>query len=182
MRTIVQENPQRVAVMDVFSKLVQDRIVFIDGEISADLANEVNAQLLYLDSISSEPINVYINSAGGDIIAGFAIFDVMKKIKSRVNTTCLGLAASMGAILLLAGETRNINSNGWVMLHQPNGGIIGTASDIEITHNLFERLKKQLYDVIKDVTNLENVDYLLKDDNWFSSNEALNLNIVTNIL
>lgn len=182
MRTIVDERTKNVAVMDVFSKLIQERIIFIDTQIDDELANGVIAQLLYLDSINHSQIDIYINTPGGSVYDGLAIYDVAKLIKSPIRTVCIGLAASMGAILMLMGQERCATKHSRLMLHQPSGGVIGTADSIRITHQEIEKLKKELYQIVKEHTYLTDIEQLFKDDVWFDSTEALQAGLLTKIL
>ena len=131
---------------DIFSRLLKDRIVFISGEIDDNLANRVIAELLYLDSTGNEDINIYINSPGGSVSAGMAIYDTMNFVKSDVSTTCLGIAASMAAFLLSSGKKgkRYILPNADVMIHQPLGGAQGQATDIKIASDRIIDLRKRL--------------------------------------
>ena len=183
VRTIVQEGQKNIIVMDVFSKLIQERIIFIDGVIDSELANGVIAQMLYLDSINKEnPINVYINSPGGSIYDGLAIFDASELIKAPIRTVCIGMAASMGAVLMLMGKERCITKRARMMLHQPSSGVIGTADEIQITHEEVQLLKKQLYKLIEERTRLGNAEQLFKLDTWYSAEEALEVGLVDKIL
>lgn len=182
-RTIVEERQKNVVIMDVFSKLIQERIIFIDDEIDNELANNVIAQMLYLDSVDqSREINIYINSPGGSVYDGLAIYDTSKLIKSPIRTVCMGLAASMGAILMLMGTERCATKHSRIMLHQPSGYARGTADDIEITHEEIQKLKKELYDIVEENSNLTNVEQLFKLDTWYTAKEALEAGLITKIL
>lgn len=183
-RTIVEERPKNVAVMDVFSKLIQERIIFIDDVIDDELANGVIAQMLYLDSINEEPISIYINTPGGSVYAGLGIYDVGMLLKSPIKTVCVGLAASMGAILMLMGEKRCITKHGRIMIHQPMGYAQGQASDIRITSKEIDKLQQELYQIISDRTGV-NIDTVADDadrDYWMTAQEALTYGIITKIL
>ena len=182
IRTIVEERPRNVVVMDVFSKLVQERIIFIDNVIDDELANGVIAQMLYLDSVNNNTINVYINSPGGSVYAGLGIYDTSKLIKSPIRTVCVGMAASMGAVLMLMGKERCATKHSRIMLHQPSGGAIGTADDIAITHEEIQKLKKELYEIVESNSNLTNIEQLFKLDTWFTASEALEAGLITKIL
>lgn len=183
IRTVVQEGQKNIVVMDVFSKLIQERVIFIDGVIDEELANGVVAQMLYLDSLSNvEPINVYINSYGGSIYDGLAIFDTAELIKAPIRTVAVGKAASMGAILLLMGKERCMTKRTRLMLHQPSAGVIGTADEIRVTHEEVEVLKKELYDIVEKRSKLKNVEQLFKLDTWFSAEQALEAGLITTIL
>src|SRR5690554_4095979 len=151
--TIIEERQLNVAQMDVFSRLMMDRIIFLGTAIDDYTANVMQAQLLFLDS--SDPgkdISIYINSPGGSVYAGLGIYDTMQFISSDVATICTGIAASMGAVLLVAGEKgkRSALKHSRVMIHQPMGGVQGQASDIEITAREIQKLKKELYTIIAD--------------------------------
>lgn len=184
IRTIVEERPKNVAVMDVFSKLIQERIIFIDGVINEDSANGIIAQMLYLDSISNEKINCYINGPGGSVYDGLAIYDTSKLIKSPIRTVNLGKAFSMSAILMLMGEEREGLKHSRVMTHQPMGGAEGQASDIRITSKEIDKLEAELYQIISEVTG-KDIEQVRKDcdrDYWMTSEEALEYGFLTKIL
>ena len=181
-RTIVEERAKNVAVMDVFSKLIQERIIFIDDVIDEELTNGVIAQMLYLDSLNQKQINIYINSPGGQVYQGLAIYDVAMKLKSPIRTVCIGMAASMGAILMLMGSTRSITKHGRIMLHQLSNGVWGKLSDIEIVFNESIKLEKELYLLIEEKTNITDAKTRFRDDVWFNAEEALEAGIVTEIL
>lgn len=183
-RTIVEERGKNAVVMDVFSKLVQERIIFIDDVIDDELANGVIAQMLYLDSVSTDPISIYINSPGGSVYSGLAIFDVAHLIKSPIKTICVGLAASMGAILMLVGTERYATKHSRLMLHQPMGGVQGQATDIRITSREIDKLETELYQIIANITGKE-LDQVRKDcdrDYWLTTEEALNYGLLTKVL
>jgi ATP-dependent Clp protease protease subunit len=182
VRTIVEERPKNVAVMDVFSKLVQERIIFIDGPIDDDLANGVIAQMLYLDADNQKEISVYINSPGGWIYSGFAIFDVARLLRSPIKTVCIGLAGSMAAVLMLMGQTRCITQHSRILLHQPSGYAYGTADEIKINHEEIQKLKLEIFDVIEANSDLKNVAELCRLDTWFTAQEAFDCGLVTKIL
>jgi ATP-dependent Clp protease protease subunit len=183
MRTIVEERQKNIVIMDVFSKLIQERIIFIDDEITNELANDVIAQMMYLDHLDAKtPIKVYINSYGGSIPAGLAIYDVSKIITAPINTYCLGTAASMAAILLLMGKERYITKHSRTMLHQPSGGVMGTVEDIGITYKEIEKYKSDLYKIIKENTLILNPEELFRLDTWFNAEESLENGLVTKIL
>lgn len=171
---------------DIFSRLLKDRIVFICGEIDDDLANSVIAQLLYLDSISNEDINIYINSPGGSITSGMAIYDTMNLIKSDVATTCLGMAASMGAFLLSCGKKgkRYILPNAEVMIHQPLGGASGQATEIKIAAERILKLKDKLNKILANNTgkDINTINNDTERDYFMDSDEALKYGIIDKIL
>lgn len=181
-RTIVEEGQRNMVIMDVFSKLVQNRIIFIDGEITEELANGVIAQMLYLDALNKKTIHIYINSYGGSVYDGLAIFDISRIIESPIRTVCVGKACSMGAILMLMGEERCATKHSKFMLHQPSGGAFGTAEDIKITHEEIQKIKLELNRIIEDNTTLTGVETLLKFDVWFNSEEAKNVGIINKLL
>ncbi len=183
LRTIVEERAKNIAVMDVFSKLIQERIIFIDGHIDDDLTNGIIAQMLYLNSLNNEKtIQIYINSPGGGVLNGLAIYDVSKLIKAPIRTVCVGQAASMGAILMLMGKERCGLKHSRMMLHQVQGGAIGTIQDIKITTAEIDKLQKELYKIVEDNTKLVNVEELFYFDKWFTAEEALECGLLTSIL
>lgn len=161
---------------DIFSRLLKNRIIFISGEINDSLANQVVASLLYLDSLSHDDISLYINSPGGSVTAGFAIYDTMNFIKSDVATICLGMAASMGAFLLSSGEKnkRYALPNADIMIHQPLGGTEGQATDIKIVADRIILLKKKLNKILAKNTS-QSIKKIEKDterDYYLSAKEA----------
>lgn len=151
--TIIEERQLNVAQMDVFSRLMMDRIIFLGTEVNDYTANVIQAQLLYLDSADpGKDVSIYINSPGGSVYAGLGIYDTMQYISSDVATICTGIAASMAAVLLVAGTKgkRFALRHSRVMIHQPMGGAQGQASDIEITAREIQKLKQELYHIISD--------------------------------
>ena len=171
---------------DIYSRLLKDRIIIINGEINDNSANNIVAQLLYLDSVNHNEINIYINSPGGSITAGMAIYDTMNYIESDVSTTCIGIAASMAAFLLSSGKKgkRYILPNSEVMIHQPLGGAQGQATEIKIAAERILKLKSKLNNILSKNTN-KNLDDIEKDterDYFMDSNEALKYGIVDKIL
>lgn len=180
-RTIVEPG-KNINVIDVFSKLIQNRIIFIDGVIDDEFASEIVAQLLYLDSVSHDEISIYINSPGGQVNAGLAIYDFGKLVKSSIKTVCVGVAASMGAILMLLGEKRLCTKHSRIMFHQPSGGVLGTSSEIKIYFDEIESLKQDLYSIIKERTLITNPEELYSQDKWYNSKQCLEYGIVTEIL
>ena len=181
-RTVVENSTKNMVIMDVFSKLVQSRILFIDDVIDEELANGIIAQMLYLDSINKDPISVYINSPGGSIMAGMAIYDVSKIIKSPINTICIGMAASMAAILMLMGKERSGLRHSRIMLHEASGYMEGKTKDVEVRFNLQKELQAELLDVVQEKTTLTNLEEMFKLDKWFRADEALECGILTKIL
>lgn len=178
-RTVVEKSSDNLVIIDVFSRLIQERIIFIDDEITEELANGVIAQLLYLDSIKKDTINIYINSPGGSVIQGLAIYDVSKLIKSPIRTVCLGQAASMGAVLMLMGSTRVGLKHSRIMFHQVSGGAYGSPDDLRVNYKEVEKLQNCMYDIIKEVTTIENVEETFRLDKWYDTEEALSVKILT---
>ena len=185
--TIIEERQLNVAQMDVFSRLMMDRIIFLGTEVNDYTANVIEAQLLYLDS--SDPgkdVSIYINSPGGSVYAGLGIYDTMQYIKSDVSTICTGMAASMAAVLLVAGEKgkRFALRHSRVMIHQPMGGAQGQASDIEITAREIQKLKKELYTIISDHSGMsfEKVEKDSDRDYWMTAFEAKDYGMIDDVL
>ena len=181
--TILEERQLNVTQMDVFSRLMMDRVIFLGTEINDYTANVIQAQLLYLDSTDSDrDINLYLNTPGGSVYAGLGIYDTMQFVKARVSTICTGLAASMGAVLLVAGEKgmRAALPHSRVMIHQPLGGIQGQASDIEITAKEILKLKEELYQIISDHSGkpIEQIRQDADRDHWMTSQEALEYGMI----
>lgn len=174
---ILEERQLNVTQMDVFSRLMMDRIIFLGTQIDDYTANTLQAQLLYLDSADpGKDISIYINSPGGSVYAGLGIYDTMQFIDSEVSTICTGMAASMAAVLLVAGKEgkRWALPHSRVMIHQPMGGAQGQASDIEITAREIQKLKKELYTIIADHSH-QSFDKVWADsdrDYWMTSEEA----------
>jgi ATP-dependent Clp protease protease subunit len=175
--TIIEERPLNVAQMDVFSRLMMDRIIFLGTEINDYTANVIQAQLLYLDSADpGKDISIYLNSPGGSVSAGLGIYDTMQYISSDVSTICTGMAASMASVLLVAGTEgkRFALPHSRVMIHQPMGGAQGQASDMEITVNEIKKLKKELYDIIAKHSHqpYEKIEADSDRDYWMTAEEA----------
>ena len=185
--TIIEERKLNVAQMDVFSRLMMDRIIFVGTQVDDYTANVIQAQLLYLDS--SEPgkdVSIYINSPGGSVYAGLGIYDTMQYIQSDVSTICTGMAASMAAVLLVAGakDKRFALKHSRVMIHQPMGGIQGQASDIEITSREILKLKKELYTIISEHSG-QPYDKVYQDsdrDYWMTAQEAVDYGMIDRVL
>lgn len=185
--TIIEERKLNVAQMDVFSRLMMDRIIFLGTQVDDYTANVIQAQLLYLDS--SEPgkdVSIYINSPGGSVYAGLGIYDTMQYIQSDVSTICTGMAASMAAVLLVAGakDKRFALKHSRVMIHQPMGGIQGQASDIEITSREILKLKKELYTIISEHSG-QPYDKVYQDsdrDHWMTAQEAVDYGMIDRVL
>ncbi|MBQ9568975.1 MAG: ATP-dependent Clp endopeptidase proteolytic subunit ClpP [Alloprevotella sp.] len=180
---ILEERQLNVTQMDVFSRLMMDRIIFLGTQIDDYTANTLQAQLLYLDSADPDKdISIYINSPGGSVHAGLGIYDTMQFISSDVNTICTGMAASMAAVLLVAGQQgkRSALPHSRVMIHQPMGGAQGQASDIEITAREIQKLKKELYTIIADHSH-QPYDKVWADsdrDYWMTAEEALQYGMI----
>lgn len=171
---------------DIFSRLLKERIIFISGEINDTLANSVIASLLYLDSISHNDISIYINSPGGSVSSGFAIYDTMQFITSDVSTICVGMAASMGAFLLSSGTKgkRYALPNADIMIHQPLGGAEGQASDIKIAADRIILLRKRLNKILAKNTNqsLRKIEKDTERDYYLDADEALEYGIVDKVI
>ena len=184
---IIEERQMNIAIFDVFSRLMMDRIIFLGTGISDQVANIIQAQLLFLESTdSSKDIQIYINSPGGGVYAGLGIYDTMQLIKPNVATICTGMAASMGAVLLCAGEKgkRSGLTHSRVMIHQPVGGAHGQASDIEITAKEILTLKEELYNIISKHTGQDYKKVYADSDRdyWMKSDKALEYGMIDEIL
>ncbi|MFD0863661.1 ATP-dependent Clp endopeptidase proteolytic subunit ClpP [Sungkyunkwania multivorans] len=184
---IIEERQMNVVAMDVFSRLMMDRIIFMGTAINDQVANIIQAQLLFLASVdSSKDISIYINSPGGSVYAGLGIYDTMQFIKPDVATICTGMAASMGAVLLCAGEKgkRSGLTHSRVMIHQPLGGAQGQASDIEITAREILKLKDELYQIIAKHSGqtFEKVYDDSDRDYWMKAEEAKNYGMIDEVL
>ena len=184
---IIEERQMNIAIFDVFSRLMMDRIIFLGTGINDQVANIVQAQLLFLESTdASKDIQIYINSPGGSVYAGLGIYDTMQFIKPDVATICTGMAASMGAVLLCAGEKgkRSGLPHSRVMIHQPLGGAQGQASDIEITAREILTLKKELYEIIAKHSGqtFEKIEEDSDRDYWMKADKALEYGMIDEIL
>jgi len=184
---IIEERQMNIAIFDVFSRLMMDRIIFLGTGITDQVANIIQAQLLFLESTdSSKDIQIYINSPGGGVYAGLGIYDTMQLIKPNVATICTGMAASMGAVLLCAGEKgkRSGLTHSRVMIHQPVGGAHGQASDIEITAKEILTLKEELYNIISKHTGQDYKKVYADSDRdyWMKSDKALEYGMIDEIL
>ncbi len=186
-RTVIEERPMNFREIDVFSRLMADRIIFLGMPIDDYVANIVQAQMLFLDSMDARrDIQMYINSPGGSVYAGLGIYDTMQWINPDVATICTGLAASMGAVLQCAGAAgkRTALKHARIMIHQPLGGAQGQASDIEITAREIQKLKKELYDIIAEHTG-QTYDKVLADsdrDYWMTAEEAKAYGMIDDVL
>ncbi len=184
---IIEERPMNMTQMDVFSRLMMDRIIFLGTGINDQVANIINAQLLFLESLDAKKdIQIYMNSPGGSVYAGLGIYDCMQYIRPDVATICTGMAASMGAVLLCAGAEgkRSALKHSRVMIHQPLGGAQGQASDIEITAREIQKLKKELYDIIA-FHSKQDFDKVHSDsdrDYWMTSEEARAYGMIDEVL
>ena len=185
--TITEERKMNVATMDVFSRLMMDRIIFLGVPINDYVANIIQAQLLFLESTDkTQEVNLYINSPGGQVYAGLGIYDTMQLVTPPISTICTGMAASMAAVLLCAGEKgkRSALKHSRVMIHQPLGGVQGQASDIQITAQEIQKLKKELYDIIANHSN-KSFEEVSKDsdrDYWMTSSEAKAYGMIDEVL
>ena len=185
--TIIEERQLNVAQMDVFSRLMMDRIIFLGTAINDEVANIIQTQLKFLDSVDSKKdIQIYLNTPGGSVYAGLGIYDTMQYVSSDVATICTGMAASMGSILLCAGAKgkRSALKHSRVLIHQPLGGAEGQASDIEITAREILKVKKELYDIIAEHSG-QPYEKIYKDadrDFWMTSQEALEYGMIDEIL
>lgn len=185
--TIIEERQLNVAQMDVFSRLMMDRIIFLGTDVNDYTANVIQAQLLYLDSADpGKDVSIYINSPGGSVYAGLGIYDTMQYISSDVATICTGIAASMAAVLLVAGTAgkRFALRHSRVMIHQPMGGAQGQASDIEITAREIQKLKKEFYTIISEHSGVpfEKVEKDSDRDYWMTAEEAKDYGMIDKVL
>ncbi|MBQ5924824.1 MAG: ATP-dependent Clp protease proteolytic subunit [Alistipes sp.] len=185
--TIIEERQMNVAAMDVFSRLMMERIIFLGAPIYDDVANIIQAQLLFLENADvDKDIMLYINSPGGSVSAGLGIYDTMQLVNPDVATTCTGMAASMGAVLLTAGATgkRSALPHSRVMIHQPLGGVQGQATEIEIAAREIAKTKKELYDILAlhSGAPYEKIEKDAERDFWLTAAEAKEYGLIDNIL
>mgnify|MGYP003520250382 FL=1 len=184
---IIEERPMNIASMDVFSRLMMDRIIFLGSGVDDYVANIIQAQLLFLESVdTSKDISIYINSPGGSVYAGLGIYDTMQFVKPDVATICTGMAASMGAVLLCAGADgkRSALPHSRVMIHQPSGGAQGVATDMEINLREMLKLKEELYEIIAKHSK-QPYDKVFKDserDYWMRADEAKEYGMIDEVL
>jgi ATP-dependent Clp protease protease subunit len=184
---IIEERPMNIAVMDVYSRLMMDRIIFMGYPVTDEVANIITAQFLFLESTDrTKDIQMYINSPGGSVYAGLGMYDTMQFVTPDIATICTGIAASMAQVLLCAGAKgkRTALKHSRVMMHQPSGGAGGQASDIEITVNEVKKIKKELYDVIAFHSG-QDVEKIARDcsrDFWMTSTEAKDYGLVDEVL
>lgn len=185
--TIIEERQMNIASMDVFSRLMMDRIIFLGLPIDDYVANIIQAQLLFLESTDpSKDIQIYFNSPGGSVYAGLGIYDTMQYISPDISTTCTGMAASMAAVLLCAGTAgkRSALKHSRIMIHQPMGGAQGQVSDIEITFNEITKLKSELYQILANHSG-KTLEQITKDsdrDYWMTSTEAKEYGMIDKVL
>jgi len=184
---VIEERQMNVVGMDVFSRLMMDRIIFMGVPVNDYVANVVQAQMLFLESTDPKrDIQMFINSPGGSVMAGLGIYDTMQYVAPDVATICTGLAASMGAVLLAAGKKgkRSCLGHSRVMIHQPSGGMQGQFSDMEISYQLIKDLRKELYEILAEHTG-QKFDKIEKDsdrDNWMSASQAKKYGLVDEVL
>lgn len=184
---VIEERSMNIQAIDVFSRLMMDRIIFLGVGIDSYVANVVQAQLLFMDSVDPKrDVQMYINSPGGSVTAGLGMYDTMQYISPDVATICTGIAASMGAVLLAAGAKgkRTALEHSRVMIHQPMGGMQGQVSDMEINYKLIKRMQKQLYDILADHTG-QSYKTIEKDcdrDNWMEGPEAKEYGLIDEVL
>lgn len=185
--TVIEQTNRGERAYDIYSRLLEERIIFVSGPINTQMGNLIVAQLLYLESKDpNKDIQLYINSPGGEVTAGLAIFDTMNYIKSDVSTICIGMAASMGAVLLAAGTKgkRYALPNADVMIHQPSGGAQGMASDIEITAKKILKTREQLNKILAEATgqDVEKVERDTDRDTWLSAEEAKEYGLIDDVI
>ena len=185
--TVIEQTSRGERAYDIYSRLLEERIIFVSGPINTQMGNLIVAQLLYLESKDpNKDIQLYINSPGGEVTAGLAIFDTMNYIKSDVSTICIGMAASMGAVLLAAGTKgkRYALPNADVMIHQPSGGAQGMASDIEITAKKILKTREQLNKILAEATgqDVEKVERDTDRDTWLSAEEAKEYGLIDDVI
>src|ERR1041385_1612187 len=184
---IIEERPMNIAVMDVYSRLMMDRIIFLGYPINDEVANIVTAQLLFLDSTDRvRDINMYINSPGGSVYSGLGVYDTLQYVSPDVATICIGMAASMGCVLLAAGTKgkRAALKHARIMMHQPSGAIGGQATDIEVTVKEIRKLKRELYDIVcyHSGQNPEKIEADFDRDYWMTAPEAKEYGLVDEVL
>jgi ATP-dependent Clp protease protease subunit len=184
---VIEERQMNIVGMDVFSRLMMDRIIFMGVPVNDYVANVIQAQLLFLESTDPKrDIQMFINSPGGSVIAGMGIYDTMQYVSPDVATICTGLAASMGAVLLCAGKTgkRTCLPHSRVMIHQPSGGMQGQFTDMEISYKLIKQLRNELYDIMATHTGktFEDIEKDSDRDNWMTAQEAKEYGLVDEVL
>lgn len=183
---IIEERRNPAQTIDIYSRLIEDRIIYMGEKFDEDSCNRIVAQLLYLDSLNNDPIRIYINSPGGSVIDGLAIIDTINFIKSPVYTTCIGLAASMGAVLLSCGKKghRTVLPHSRVMIHQISSFTGGSLSDMKIDLEQTKRCEQDLYNILSQNLDksYEEIEALCDRNNWFIGQEAVDLGIVDKVL
>lgn len=184
---VIEERQRPASVLDVFSRLMMDRIIFMGVQVTDYVANVVQAQLLFLESVDpKQDVQMFINSPGGSVIAGMGMYDTMNYVTPHVATICTGLAASMGSLLLAAGEPgkRSILPHARVMIHQPSGGMQGQFSDMEINYQLISKLREELYNIYVKHTGqtFETIEKSSDRDNWMTAPEAVAYGLVDEVL
>lgn len=184
---VIEERQMNVVGMDVFSRLMMDRIIFLGVPVNDYVANVIQAQLLFLESTDNKrDIQMFVNSPGGSVISGLGIYDTMQYVAPEIGTICTGLAASMGAVLLCAGTKgkRTCLPHSRVMIHQPSGGMQGQFSDMEISYNLIKSMRNELYDIMAKHTGktFEEIERDSDRDNWMTATEAKDYGLVDEVL
>lgn len=183
---VLEESQMHVQALDIYSRLLYDRIIYLGDEFTPETCNSIITQLLYLNNINNDPIDIYINSPGGTVVDGLSVIDTINLIDSPVNTICTGLAASMGAVLLSCGEKGNraVLPHSRVMIHQVSSGMTGTYSDLEIELKQTERCKQDIYKILSENLNkpYEEIERLCDRNNWFIGQEAVDLGIADKVL
>lgn len=184
---IIEERPMNVAVMDVYSRLMMDRIIFLGYPVNDEVANIITAQLLFLESTDrTRDVQLYINSPGGGVYAGLGLYDTMQFVSPDIATICTGMAASMAAVLMCAGATgkRSALKHSRIMMHQPSAGAAGQASDVEITVNEVRKVKHELYEILSNHTG-QTMEKVTKDSNrdfWMTADEAKEYGLIDEVL
>ncbi len=184
---IIEERPMNVAVMDVYSRLMMDRIIFLGYPVNDEVANIITAQLLFLESTDrTRDVQLYINSPGGGVYAGLGLYDTMQFVSPDIATICTGMAASMAAVLMCAGATgkRSALKHARIMMHQPSAGAAGQASDVEITVNEVRKVKRELYEILSNHTG-QTIEKVTKDSNrdfWMTADEAKDYGLLDEVL
>lgn len=186
-RSVIEERPTRFAEIDVFSRLIMDRIIFLGTQVEENIANIITAQLLFLESVdANRDVTMYINSPGGSVYAGLGIYDTMQFVRPEVGTICTGMAASMGAVLLAGGAQgkRAALKHARVMIHQPSGGMQGQSRDMEITIKQMQELRKDLYGILSHHSGqtYEKVEADSDRDFWMRSSEAKEYGLIDEVL
>lgn len=184
---IIEERPMNVAVMDVYSRLMMDRIIFLGYPVNDEVANIITAQLLFLESTDrTRDIQLYINSPGGGVYSGLGLYDTMQFVTPDIATICTGIAASMAAVLMAAGAhgKRSALKHSRIMMHQPSAGAAGQASDVEITVNEVRKVKHELYEILSNHTG-QTIEKVTKDSNrdyWMTAEDAKNYGLIDEVL